>query len=242
MKKIFSVLFFLVVICQIRAEDTNITTMRKMTQRLFPQQASFFDFRLLNDTSTDTFTIKSEGNKIIISGNNANSMAVGLNHYLKNYCLTTISWYKDDPIELPKTLPNIPAEVTIKANVPTRFFLNYCTFGYSMTWWKWSDWEHFIDWMALNGINMPLAITGQEAIWYKVWSKLGLTDEEIRGYLQDLHIFRGIECVIWTVGKVPYPKSGCQVRQNYRNRSLPVNVSLICNLYYRLLPDMYRQR
>ena len=95
MKKIFSVLLFLVVICQIRAEDTNITTMRKMTQRLFPQQASFFDFRLLNDTSTDTFTIKSEGNKIIISGNNANSMAVGLNHYLKNYCLTTISWYKD---------------------------------------------------------------------------------------------------------------------------------------------------
>ena len=195
MKKIFSVLLFLVVICQIRAEDTNITTMRKMTQRLFPQQASFFDFRLLNDTSTDTFTIKSEGNKIIISGNNANSMAVGLNHYLKKSsssvsdflpkflnCLTTISWYKDDPIELPKTLPNIPAEVTIKANVPTRFFLNYCTFGYSMTWWKWSDWEHFIDWMALNGINMPLAITGQEAIWYKVWSKLGLTDEEIRGY------------------------------------------------------------
>ena len=74
MKKIFSVLLFLVVICQIRAEDTNITTMRKMTQRLFPQQASFFDFRLLNDTSTDSFTIKSEGNKIIISGNNANSM------------------------------------------------------------------------------------------------------------------------------------------------------------------------
>lgn len=182
MKKILSILLFLVVVCQIRAEDTNITTMHKMTQRLFPQQASSFDFRLLNDTSADTFTIKSEGNQIIISGNNANSMAVGLNHYLKNYCLTTISWYKDDPIELPKTLPSISTEVTVKANVPTRFFLNYCTFGYSMTWWKWSDWEHFIDWMALNGINMPLAITGQEAIWYKVWSKLGLTDEEIRGY------------------------------------------------------------
>ena len=182
MKKILSILLFLVVVCQIRAEDANITTMRKMTQRLFPQHASSFDFRLLNNTSADTFTIKNEGNKIIISGNNANSMAVGLNHYLKNYCLTTISWYKDDPIELPNTLPFISTEVTIKANVPTRFFLNYCTFGYSMTWWKWSDWEHFIDWMALNGINMPLAITGQEAIWYKVWSKLGLTDEEIRGY------------------------------------------------------------
>ena len=108
MKKILSILLFLVVVCQIRAEDANITTMYKMTQRLFPQQASSFDFRLLNNTSADTFTIKSEGNKIIISGNNANSMAVGLNHYLKNYCLTTISWYKDDPIELPKTLPSDP--------------------------------------------------------------------------------------------------------------------------------------
>ena len=48
MKKIFSVLLLLVVICQIRAEDTNITTMRKMTQRLFPQQASLFE-KLLPD-------------------------------------------------------------------------------------------------------------------------------------------------------------------------------------------------
>lgn len=137
---------------------------------------------MLNDTDSDIFTIKSEENKIVISGNNANSMAVGLNYYLKNYCLTTVSWYKDNPIELPKKLPIVPTEVAIKANVPTRFFLNYCTFGYSMTWWKWSDWEHFIDWMALNGVNMPLAITGQEAVWYKVWTKLGLTDEEVRGY------------------------------------------------------------
>ena len=182
MKKILSILLFLVVVCQIRAEDTNITTMHKMTQRLFPQQASSFDFRLLNDTSADTFTIKSEGNKIIISGNNANSMAVGLNHYLKNYCLTTISWYKDDPIELPKTLPSISTEVTVKANVPTRFFLNYCTFGYSMTWWKWSDWEHFIDWMALNGVTMALATTGQEAVWQRVWRGFGLDDETIRRY------------------------------------------------------------
>ncbi|MEN8256145.1 MAG: alpha-N-acetylglucosaminidase TIM-barrel domain-containing protein, partial [Verrucomicrobiota bacterium] len=40
-----------------------------------------------------------------------------------------------------------------------------------------------IDWMALNGINMPLAITGQEAIWQKVWTKeFGLTDEEVRSF------------------------------------------------------------
>lgn len=36
--------------------------------------------------------------------------------------------------------------------------------------------------MALNGVNLPLATTGQEAIWYNVWSKLGMSDEEIRTY------------------------------------------------------------
>ena len=64
MKKIFSVLLFLLSSAN-DAEDTNITTMRKMTQRLFPQQASFFDFRLLNDTSTDTFHQKVKGIKLL---------------------------------------------------------------------------------------------------------------------------------------------------------------------------------
>ncbi|WP_295712616.1 alpha-N-acetylglucosaminidase TIM-barrel domain-containing protein [Mucilaginibacter sp.] len=50
-----------------------------------------------------------------------------------------------------------------EASVPNRFFLNYCTFGYTMHWWKWEDWEHLIDWMALKGVTMPLSITDQEA-------------------------------------------------------------------------------
>ena len=29
---------------------------------------------------------------------------------------------------------------------------------------------------------MPLAITGQESIWYKVWTDMGLSDEQVRSY------------------------------------------------------------
>lgn len=29
-----------------------------------------------------------------------------------------------------------------------------------MAWWDWGRWEREIDWMALNGINLPLALTG----------------------------------------------------------------------------------
>jgi len=40
-----------------------------------------------------------------------------------------------------------------------------------------------IDWMALNGINLPLAFTGQEAIWESVYAKLGLSPEDIQEYI-----------------------------------------------------------
>ena len=105
-----------------------------------------------------------------------------LNHYLKYYCLTTVSWYADIAVEIPEELPMVGEKVVSEARVDTRFFLNYCTYGYTMPWWQWKEWERFIDWMALNGINMPLAITGQEAVWHKVWSKMGMSDIEIRSY------------------------------------------------------------
>ena len=130
----------------------------------------------------DYYEVESIDNNIVIRGNNSNSIAVGLNHYLRYYCLTSVSWYADDPIQLPEVLPVVPEKVVVKSLCKNRFFLNYCTFGYTMPWWQWRDWERFIDWMALNGVNMPLAITGQESIWYRVWKKLGLEDNEIRAY------------------------------------------------------------
>lgn len=39
----------------------------------------------------------------------------------------------------------------------------------TFAWWDWKRWEKEIDWMALQGINLPLAFTGQEAIWQKVF-------------------------------------------------------------------------
>ena len=109
-------------------------------------------------------------------------MAVGLNRYLNRYCQVTVSWYAGVPMELPDVLPDVPAPERITARVPQRFFLNYCTLGYTMPFWQWRDWERFIDWMALNGVNLPLAITGQEAVWYNVWTKLGMTDKQVRSY------------------------------------------------------------
>ena len=157
--------------------------MKDMCNRLFPEHSGNFTFELAPDSlENDFFTIESINDKIKISGNNNNSLATGLNHYLKYYCHTHVSWYATDKIEMPRQLPVLLDKITILAKCKTRFFLNYCTFGYSMPYWKWKDWERLIDWMALNGVNTPLAITGQEAIWYDVWKEMGLKDQEIRSY------------------------------------------------------------
>ena len=130
----------------------------------------------------DSYELAQKGKKVLIRGNNANSMAVGLNRYIQQYCLANVSWFDYNPVELPGKMPQVKGKVSGRAEISTRFFLNYCTFGYTMPWWKWKQWERFIDWMALNGVNMPLAITGQEAVWQKVWRKYGMTDEQIRAY------------------------------------------------------------
>ena len=156
---------------------------KALASRLSPALAAKVEFHQIDaEQGRDVFTLESRGGKVAIGGNNAGSMAVGLNRYLNRYCKVTVSWYADVAVELPKTLPDVPATERVTARVPQRFFLNYCTWGYTMPFWQWRDWERFIDWMALNGVNLPLAITGQEAVWYNVWTRLGMTDKQVRDY------------------------------------------------------------
>ena len=170
--------------CQAAPQGDNPDTQAAsaLAHRLLGKAADRIEFRRMETDSADVFRLSSKGSRIVIEGNNANSMAVGLNHYLKYYCLVNVGWFSWDRIDIPESFPRVDEPVEIKARVDDRFFLNYCTFGYTMPWWKWDEWEHFIDWMALQGINLPLAITGQEAIWYQIWTEMGLTDEEVRTY------------------------------------------------------------
>lgn len=173
----------LMCILPVSCVEKDLSPAETLCRRIVGDKADKFEFHTIEDPlGGDRYVIESDGGKIRIGGNNYNSMAVGLNRYLNEYCHTYVSWYADDPVELPRELPAVEGRVEGNAVVGTRFFLNYCTFGYTMPYWKWRDWERLIDWMALNGINMPLAITGQEAVWMEVWRKFGLTDDEIRGY------------------------------------------------------------
>lgn len=163
-------------------QDPDVQSAQALAERVLDRQARHFTFEKLQDVEGDVFELSSKGGEIIIKGSNANSMAVGLNHYLRYYCNAVYSWFDYEPMTMPKRLPKVEGTIRNSARVKDRFFLNYCTYGYTMPWWKWDEWEHFIDWMALNGVNMALAITGQESIWYQIWTEMGLSDEEVRAY------------------------------------------------------------
>ena len=57
------------------------------------------------------------------------------------------------------------------------------TFSYSFAWYKWDDWEKFLDWAALRGVNLQLAWVGYEKVFLESFRDIGMTDDEIIPFL-----------------------------------------------------------
>ncbi len=102
---------------------------------------------------------------------------------LRECCQSQISW-TGNQIHLPRRW-NVPGG-TIRRNAlfQYRYFLNYCTFSYTMAFWDFPRWQRELDWMALNGINLALAsVIGQECVWRNVMRRMGQTEPEIRQFI-----------------------------------------------------------
>jgi alpha-N-acetylglucosaminidase len=130
------------------------------------------------ENGKDVFELESKNGKIILRGSNGLSIASALNCYLQKYCHCIVTWNGSN-MQLPAQLPVIETKIHKATPYKYRYYLNYCTFNYTMAWWDWDRWQKEIDWMALNGINMPLALTGEEAVWQDVYKSLGFTNAEL---------------------------------------------------------------
>lgn len=115
-----------------------------------------------------------------LKGSDNVALCRGFYDYVKTHDWGMYSWSGNN-IELPSELP-VTSSVKVVSPFQNHYYFNVCTYGYSMPYWDWARWEQEIDWMALHGINMPLALVGYEAILARVWKQMGLTDEEINGY------------------------------------------------------------
>ena len=155
------------------------TSLDAFLHRIVKDKAAQFEVEYLaQEEGRDVFELEGRGGKVVLRGSNGLSVASALNYYLKNYCHHLITW-NGAPMPLPGVLPAVKKKVHRRTPYQYRYYLNYCTFQYSMAWWDWARWQREIDWMALNGINMPLALTGEEAVWQEVYRNLGFQDGEL---------------------------------------------------------------
>lgn len=154
---------------------------RGVVERRMPSIAGKVTFRELAHSGkqgNDTYEIEAKNGRLTVGGTSAVAMCRGLYDYLKEQCHCQMAW-EGAQLSIPERLPDMKRR-RVEAKVPLRQAFNVVTFSYSTAFWDWKRWEYEIDWMALHGINMPLAMTGQEKIWQAVWKKhFGLTDAEL---------------------------------------------------------------
>lgn len=138
----------------------------------------------LTDTKSpvDFFELDQSGDKVVVRGNNWVSVATGINWYLKYHAGVHLSW-NGMSAKLPPVLPPVKQAERRETTLKDRYDFNYCTYSYSMAFWDWARWEKEIDWMALHGVNMPLALVGMETVWYNVLKQLGYNREEIDEFI-----------------------------------------------------------
>ncbi|XP_071731658.1 alpha-N-acetylglucosaminidase-like isoform X2 [Rutidosis leptorrhynchoides] len=177
------------------SSSVQISAARAVLDRFIPSHSSSFDFQIITKEhcgGVSCFMISNlptshlpGAPEIRISGVTGVELLTGLHWYLKNLCGAHISWDKTGGSQLssvPKagSLPRMKDDgLLIQRPVPWNYYQNAVTSSYTFAWWDWQRWEKEIDWMALHGINMPLAFTGQEAIWQKVFEKFNISNSEL---------------------------------------------------------------
>jgi len=181
--KIRSLLLIILACCGTHTfAQQHLTAANELIARILPKQNHhFLTENLQNVDDKDVFEIDHKNSKIVLRGNNGVALASAFYYYLREYAHCQITWNGTN-LNLPATLPLPKKSVRKKSPYNYRYYLNYCTFNYSMSWWDWARWEKEIDWMAIHGINMPLAITGEEYTWYLLYKDMGFSDAELQSF------------------------------------------------------------
>ena len=168
------------------ADQKVIGEMGNLVSRVLGEKwRSSFRFEKRNslEEGKDVFEIKDgTDGTIVIRGNSGIAMASGFNYYLKNFVNVDYNPLYGSNVNLDALKP-VGDKVVREAQFDERYALNFCTYSYTMSFWNWDEYEEFLDWCAMNGINLVLDIVGQEEVLRQTLKEFNYTDEEIKDYI-----------------------------------------------------------
>lgn len=145
---------------------------KELILRRTPDWADSFVLEVCDGENTWSF--EPADGKVLIKGGCAVSQAVAYYAFLREYCGGYFD--VDHGLKVGEfKLPTEKKEGVIAHKYRTCF--EYTAFSCAACWWNWERWENEIDFMAMNGINMPLAVVGTEAVWLKTMKELGIKED-----------------------------------------------------------------
>jgi len=158
-----------------------VTPAKAVIHRLIGAKSGEIEFYVIPSADGyETFKAEAKNGVLRIGGSSTVAICYAFNTYLKEACGSMKTW-SGQHLDIPAVWPDYEKK-KVTSPYLFRYYLNVVTFGYTTPYWDWARWEKELDWMALHGINMPLATVASEAIAERVWLKLGLTKDEIRSF------------------------------------------------------------
>ena len=180
-----SSLFKNVILLGAVASATSTQGLYDLVERRLPGHCEDFVFTLHPETNSsavinDAYSISSENGSIAIQGTSLSALATGLRRYFTDVAHADVYWFIGNQLEEAiSPLPRPNGTISGKSIVPWRYYFNTVTFSYTSPFWSWDDWELELDWLALHGVNLPLAWVGFEKILLDVFRDVNLTGSEI---------------------------------------------------------------
>ncbi len=152
-----------------------------VVRRFIGKRAAAISLRVAaGQTGTPWYKVAVRGGRLEVEGSSPVAVTRGVYSYLKTNGLAQVSW-EGQRAAMPARWPEAGTG-RVETPFGHRVYMNTCTFGYTTPWWGWERWQREIDWMALHGIDMPLAMEGQEFVWQALWRELGLNEDELAAY------------------------------------------------------------
>ncbi|TAM83334.1 MAG: hypothetical protein EPN47_04280 [Acidobacteria bacterium] len=121
-------------------------------------------------------TVSAPGPKqLVFLGGTGIATLYAVYHYLQRHC--GVGCFADgDHVPQRTLIPVDGIDIFAQPRFKERMHQSLCTYWYAVPWWRWEDWQKYLDWALKNRYNIISlqCNPGEDIVWHKTWNKFGV--------------------------------------------------------------------